>query len=110
MTQTIQVTDESEKLWSIWQRSKVATKNDKFFGKNTTKDGQGNIVASFIWVGPVAIGWYRPLNLEQAGKAMTDAQAIELQEFLNDFLIFHLGRLPKGRAKVLLNENQTTPG
>jgi DNA repair protein RecO (recombination protein O) len=36
---------------------------------------------------------------------LTDAQTIELREFLHGFLIFHLGRLPKGRAKALLNEN-----
>jgi DNA repair protein RecO (recombination protein O) len=40
---------------------------------------------------------------------LTDGQTIELLEFLHGFLIFHLGRLPKGRAKTLLNENQTTP-
>jgi hypothetical protein len=40
---------------------------------------------------------------------LTDAQTIELREFLHGFLIFHLGRLPKGRAKALLDENQTTP-
>ena len=34
---------------------------------------------------------------------LTDAQTTELQEFLHGFLIFHLGRLPKGRAKALLN-------
>ena len=41
---------------------------------------------------------------------LADAQSIELREFLHSFLIFHLGRLPKGRAGALLNENQTTPG
>ena len=41
---------------------------------------------------------------------LTDAQIVELREFLHDFLIFHLGRSPKGRVKALLNENQTTPG
>ena len=40
---------------------------------------------------------------------LADAQSIELREFLHGFLIFHLDRLPKGRAKALLNENQTTP-
>ena len=41
---------------------------------------------------------------------LTDAQGIELREFLHSFLIFHLGRLPKGRAGALLNENQFTQG
>jgi DNA repair protein RecO (recombination protein O) len=41
---------------------------------------------------------------------LTDAQSTELREFLHSFLIFHLGRLPKGRAGTLLKENQTTPG
>jgi DNA repair protein RecO (recombination protein O) len=40
---------------------------------------------------------------------LTGDQTIELREFLHGFLIFHLGRLPKGRAKALLNEIQTTP-
>ena len=47
---------------------------------------------------------------ECARLKLTDAQTIELREFLHGFLIFHLGQLPKGRAKALLNENQTTPG
>ena len=46
---------------------------------------------------------------ERARLKLTDAQTIELREFLHGFLIFHLDRLPKGRAKALLNENQTTP-
>jgi len=41
---------------------------------------------------------------------LADAQSIELREFLHSFLIFHLGRLPKGRAGALLKENQNTPG
>ena len=40
---------------------------------------------------------------------LTGDQTIELREFLHGFLIFHLGRLPKGRAKALLNEIQATP-
>jgi DNA repair protein RecO (recombination protein O) len=35
---------------------------------------------------------------------LTDAQADELRQFLHGFLIFHLGRLPKGRAAALANE------
>jgi DNA repair protein RecO len=34
----------------------------------------------------------------------TPAQADELRQFLHGFLIFHLGRLPKGRAAALANE------
>jgi DNA repair protein RecO (recombination protein O) len=34
----------------------------------------------------------------------TAAQADELRQFLHGFLIFHLGRLPKGRAAALANE------
>jgi DNA repair protein RecO (recombination protein O) len=29
---------------------------------------------------------------------LTDAQAVELRQFLHGFLIFHLGKLPKGRS------------
>ena len=60
----------THKLWSIWQRDHIAVKNDKFIGKSTTKDTQGNVVAVFFWVGSVAIGWFRPLDLtavEEAG-------------------------------------------
>jgi hypothetical protein len=32
---------------------------------------------------------------------LTGAQVAELQEFLHGFLIFHLGRLPKGRTAAL---------
>jgi DNA repair protein RecO (recombination protein O) len=41
---------------------------------------------------------------------LTNIQTIELREFLHGFLIFHLGGLPKGRAKALPNEIQATPG
>jgi DNA repair protein RecO (recombination protein O) len=34
----------------------------------------------------------------------TAAQADELRQFLHGFLIFHLGRLPRGRAAALANE------
>jgi hypothetical protein len=34
----------------------------------------------------------------------TPAQTSELRRFLHGFLIFHLGRLPKGRAAALANE------
>ena len=41
----------THKLWSIWQRDHIAVKNDKFIGKSTTKDTQGNVVAVFLgWV------------------------------------------------------------
>jgi hypothetical protein len=35
---------------------------------------------------------------------LTDAQALELRQFLHGFLIFHLERLPKGRAAALAGE------
>ena len=36
---------------------------------------------------------------------LTAAQMVELRQFLHGFLIFHLGRLPKGRAVALADEN-----
>ncbi len=44
-------------------------------------------------------GWPAGLRLK-----LTPAQAGELRQFLHGFLIFHLGRLPKGRAAALANE------
>jgi DNA repair protein RecO (recombination protein O) len=41
-------------------------------------------------------GWQASLRLK-----LTDAQATELRQFLHGFLIFHLGRLPKGRGAAL---------
>ncbi len=35
---------------------------------------------------------------------LTEAQTVELRQFLHGFLIFHLGRLPKGRAAALAGE------
>ena len=35
---------------------------------------------------------------------LTDAQVVELRQFLQGFLILHLGRLPKGRAVALAGE------
>jgi DNA repair protein RecO (recombination protein O) len=35
---------------------------------------------------------------------LTAAQVVELRQFLHGFLIFHLGRLPKGRAIALTEE------
>jgi len=35
---------------------------------------------------------------------LTDAQTVELRQFLHGFLIFHLGRLPKGRAAALAGD------
>jgi DNA repair protein RecO (recombination protein O) len=35
---------------------------------------------------------------------LTNAQAVELRQFLHGFLIFHLGRLPQGRATALVGE------
>ncbi|HEY5296928.1 MAG TPA: DNA repair protein RecO [Verrucomicrobiae bacterium] len=36
---------------------------------------------------------------------LTEAQMVELRQFLHGFLIFHLGKLPKGRAAALAREN-----
>jgi DNA repair protein RecO (recombination protein O) len=36
---------------------------------------------------------------------LSNAQTIELREFLHGFLIFHLGRLPKGRVAALTIQN-----
>jgi DNA repair protein RecO (recombination protein O) len=44
-------------------------------------------------------GWHDCLRLKLAG-----AQTSELRQFLHGFLIFHLGRLPKGRAAALADE------
>jgi DNA repair protein RecO (recombination protein O) len=35
---------------------------------------------------------------------LTDIQIVELRQFLHGFLIFHLGRLPKGRASALADK------
>lgn len=42
--------------------------------------------------------WENAMRVE-----LTVAQVIELGQFLHNFLIFHLGRLPKGRAQALAN-------
>jgi DNA repair protein RecO (recombination protein O) len=39
------------------------------------------------------------------GLKLADIQQSELRQFLHGFLIFHLGKLPKGRARALSNEN-----
>ena len=44
-------------------------------------------------------GWQACLRLKLAR-----AQTAELRQFLHGFLIFHLGRLPKGRAAALADE------
>jgi DNA repair protein RecO (recombination protein O) len=44
-------------------------------------------------------GWPACLRLKLA-----DAQTTELRQFLHGFLIFHLGRLPKGRVLALADE------
>lgn len=66
----------AEKLWSIWQRGKVTVKNDKFFGKQETKDGQGNVVLRYWWIGLFAFGWYTPLNIQQADEAAQKAAGL----------------------------------
>jgi DNA repair protein RecO (recombination protein O) len=43
--------------------------------------------------------WAAALRLK-----LTAAQTVELRQFLHGFLIFHLGRLPKGRAVALAGE------
>jgi DNA repair protein RecO (recombination protein O) len=43
--------------------------------------------------------WTTALRLK-----LTAAQTVELRQFLHGFLIFHLGRLPKGRAAALAAE------
>ena len=43
--------------------------------------------------------WAEGLRLK-----LTRAQTDELRQFLHGFLIFHLGKLPKGRAAALANE------
>jgi hypothetical protein len=35
---------------------------------------------------------------------LTAGQIAEIRQFLHGFLIFHLGRLPRGRAAALLRE------
>ncbi len=35
---------------------------------------------------------------------LTEAQVVELRQFLHGFLIFHLGRIPKGRTAALVGE------
>ena len=42
--------------------------------------------------------WDHAIRLE-----LTESQLIELRQFLHDFLISHLGRLPKGRVSALEN-------
>ena len=58
----------------MWERSKIAAKNDKFFGKHQTVDMNGNVLAKFYWIGRVAFGWYTPMPLSQAGEALKQAQ------------------------------------
>jgi DNA repair protein RecO (recombination protein O) len=40
---------------------------------------------------------------------LTGAQEAELRSFLHDFLIFHLGRLPRGRAAALADAGWISP-
>ncbi|MEJ0089741.1 MAG: DNA repair protein RecO [Limisphaerales bacterium] len=44
-------------------------------------------------------GWTGSMRLK-----LTGVQAVELRHFLHDYLIFHLGRLPKGRSAALADE------
>jgi len=43
-------------------------------------------------------GWTNGARLK-----LSDAQAIEIRQFLHGFLIFHLGRLPRGRTMAMAN-------
>jgi DNA repair protein RecO (recombination protein O) len=59
--------------------------------KSRLTAGANRIVHEFL-----KDGWQACLRLKLA-----DAQASELRQFLHGFLIFHLGRLPKGRSAAL---------
>jgi len=62
--------------------------------KTNLTAGAKQIVRAFL-----KNGWQACLRLKLAG-----AQTAELRQFLHGFLIFHLGRLPKGRAAALADE------
>jgi DNA repair protein RecO (recombination protein O) len=40
------------------------------------------------------------------GVKLADSQASELRQFLHGFIIFHLGKVPKGRSQALLNKDE----
>jgi len=62
--------------------------------KSNLTAGAKQIVRAFL-----KNGWQACLQLKLAG-----AQTAELRRFLHGFLIFHLGRLPKGRSAALGGE------
>jgi DNA repair protein RecO (recombination protein O) len=62
--------------------------------KSNLTAGAKQIVREFL-----KNGWQACLQLKLAG-----AQTSELRQFLHGFLIFHLGRLPKGRGAALEGE------
>jgi DNA repair protein RecO (recombination protein O) len=62
--------------------------------KTNLTAGSRRIVSAFL-----KNGWPECLRLKLAR-----AQTGELRQFLHGFLIFHLGRLPKGRAAALADE------
>jgi DNA repair protein RecO (recombination protein O) len=62
--------------------------------KSNLTAGAKQIVRAFL-----KNGWRTCLQLKLAG-----AQTDELRRFLHGFLIFHLGRLPKGRAAALADD------
>ena len=62
--------------------------------KSNLTAGAKQIVRAFL-----KNGWQACLQLKLAG-----AQTVELRQFLHGFLIFHLGRLPKGRSAALGGE------
>ena len=66
--------EKEERLWSAWERSKIAWKVDKFFGRQEFKDPKGNVISKYIWIGRIAIGWYKPLSLDQSSALIDKAQ------------------------------------
>ena len=60
-------------------------------GQTNLTAGSGRIIQALL-----KDGWQAGLRLK-----LTDAQTDELRKFLHGFLIFHLGRLPRGRATAL---------
>jgi DNA repair protein RecO (recombination protein O) len=61
------------------------------FGETSLTPGAKKIVANLL-----ANDWQKNLQLK-----LTAAQTTELRQFLHGFLIFHLGKLPRGRAAAL---------
>lgn len=77
--------EQLEKLWSVWERSKIATEHDKFFGSHETVDMHGKKLAKFYWIGRIAFGWYTPLPLAQASDALKQAAEQESNTMTQKF-------------------------